>query len=626
MIINNPSLVFYCFTLRRYFLKTSSGSNSLSFLQELWAHCAKIGIKDKSENIDLPVSFPQINDSPFMKFSPRALMVDDKRKKKGEDFQAYIFEYGDVIGLVVSLETNQKNKDLESLASLYGIWTKNIPLTQLQDEYFYENFLFNGELTEESFSNIKKAPSNTLYDSILLKKLETFIKGKLTSDIQKEWDSLAHDTREIDGVIFERKTGNNLNFFGILTPPSPDIDIFEWTIWESRAQLPIFTRCALNASKIHYSNEVIRRQLPEIHSEIELIDQELNRLLGFQYGIGLSNSVPAHLLEFFQIKLNYFLSKNNALIDSLSRLRETQVTVDIGERNLKNLLAESFFIESVRHSSIFDPDLLLARWLKDQIDVEIKYIDALRERVEVAKVYITDQISIEAEKNARKLNRLILIQGTILGALAVMLTAVQSLQIQVLVNNLLKWELVAILGLFALGIPPLIVTSEESIHPVIRYIVKLLGGASLFFFYNLWSAYFPIILEVSALSWYLGAIASFILGYFTAELGMNVFYRFRNKTHKSTLGVPIIDEELQIWMESFLTKLPGVCNIIEESDINIKVINNKYERYKQSPSLESKSNLLIEHSYIVDSLRKNKKFNKNLMKELGLPQNIHKEI
>jgi hypothetical protein len=249
----------------------------------------------------------------------------------------------------------------------------------------------------------------------------------------------------------------------------PNAARIERELWTSGLELDTFPRCLIYAGKLGYEFDVYRTGMSSIRARQERIDRGLQDLFALHQRIEGDTRVHADELVDAQSRLSRAEGESAGLFITATRLRELQRTTTIGERNLRALMPDS--------GDLFASDLEEARWLIEQIDHDLAYMEAVRDRAREAHAITALRIDQAAGEHARLQNRLTLLQTTLLGSLLTGLAAIQTLQARLSLDERLQLPVVAFMMAVALAVPPAVVNWYERYRWFDFAALALLGAA-----------------------------------------------------------------------------------------------------------------------------------------------------
>jgi hypothetical protein len=298
--------------------------------------------------------------------------------------------------------------------------------------------------------------------------------------------------------------------------------MFRWTVWPDQSQLAPFARYIIHASKLRFAQRVFERDISALRKNHQTADITLKSIIKWQQRMSDNQIIGVDELMKAQDELSRAQIDNYTLLYSHSHLKELRLTAQIANRNLQQLIPKPHPDLQSTNLSIFGQDIARATWLQEQISMDLEYMNAMIERTEEGHKIIALLLAQEAQRNARHLNNLILLQGSLLGALVVGLTAIQAFQPATMLKDALDWPLIGLLTVFALALPPLFARWHEPYKKIDRIIGGVLGAVIFLFSISGWHVLFPLPDEVSHANRniyeFFGFVVGFLIGYLSIIL------------------------------------------------------------------------------------------------------------
>jgi len=280
------------------------------------------------------------------------------------------------------------------------------------------------------------------------------------------------------------------------------MDAWVWTRGE--AELPPFGRYLMHMAKIrhelriHAGGEAVRRLRSEADSRVE-------RLLEL-----LEGDIPARPAELVaaSTRLAILRVQSAGLIAALTRLREMRRTVQIAEWNMAAALGEDVGM-GVQAAAVggsvssrpgttsrrpgtppatpLTDDRALADWFATRLDDDALYVaaacDRTRDVAEITATVVEHGLHERRQAAEDRRDRFSLLQTAIIGAVLMVLTAVQGLGYRVPVSGPVKAPLVAVLGAVTLFLAAFVLrlatASDRRPQALLSHIAAGLSGAAL---------------------------------------------------------------------------------------------------------------------------------------------------
>lgn len=230
----------------------------------------------------------------------------------------------------------------------------------------------------------------------------------------------------------------------VVAPEDADDALSGWTWVVEGLELPRFGRYLLNAAKLRYQLRVWERENPKLRQARRDADAIVELLLG-----QVVETAEPSTTELVQASRDVAgLQRGEVgLARSAARLREMRRTVQIATANLTDL-------GGLGTRGLFADDRELGAWLSQQLEDDEVYLTAAQERAEQVAT-LTDQLvrrrlQEDQERLQSRQDRFNLGLAGIIGAILMMLTAIQSLMYRPPLPPLVVPAVVAALGALAL--------------------------------------------------------------------------------------------------------------------------------------------------------------------------------
>lgn len=470
MVIDRPALVIYSFAPKRLPTSQSPREEAVQYFRNLWYACTRLGMTEPAAGLDLPTEFPADVRGEGTAFRLLAAKLDKERREAGADYQAYLFEYQDVFGLIATLESNAEDATPADWQALYDSWVREvrsvapaggrgetgetIQPVELPDGLLGETLLFHGLCDEELLqAGGEGEPRARLAQALGAIDVEVSASAPACDDPTELAANLY--LAETGFCLMEGSGRGGRREIVLLSPKGRKEELFAWTAWAGPGQLAPFARYLMHACKVRFSQEVFERERHRLDEQRLLVDATLDRLLALQDRLKVNEFVSLDELEAVQHELDKARAGSFGVLYGLSRLKELGLTVQIAEQNTARLIPAHSPGLGAAEGSLFLQDAARAKWLREQLGFELTYLEAVHQRAEEGHRIIATRLEFESRKSERQLNRLILLQGTLLGSLLTGLAAIQSLEVKVGGDSTQKWSVVALVMALALALPPL---------------------------------------------------------------------------------------------------------------------------------------------------------------------------
>jgi hypothetical protein len=247
------------------------------------------------------------------------------------------------------------------------------------------------------------------------------------------------------------------------------MDHFSWT---SGAQvLGPFIHYLLDAAKLRYKQAVHDASSAQIRRLSIDLDGAVDELLELHRS---ASTAPAELVT-ANTALTRLQADSTGLITTLARLRKLAHSVDVATANM------SAAVQAVPAASgPLAADQALAKSLRERVGDDIAYLDISRERADRVSALTTT--AVQRGLGAFQ-QQLLLIQASVVGAIVMILAAVQAFDTKIDLPNLLQAPLIAVLGSLALALPTAVLRWSRSVPrdmPLrkVDYLAMFVLGAS----------------------------------------------------------------------------------------------------------------------------------------------------
>lgn len=530
--IARPALVVYSFAPKHLPNSPNACEEARRYLEHLWDACSRLGMCDPVTELNLPTAFPGEVGTKNPAFQVVAAKIDMRRRAERSDYQAFIFEYQDVVGLVATLESGDEGVSLERWQELHHEWARQVGDIALPKGMLGETFLFSALCGDAALLPPDSWISASRHYSDLAMSLGGAIFSELPGSIRLEKRAAAFYITDQEFWMWEGEPLKARRVIALFAPRAKVDALFGWTVWLDDVQLAPFARYLMHVSKLHFARNVFEEEINDLRQQRQEVEDALNDLLRLHQKIVKSEFVDVDELAKAQSQLHQAQAGSYGLLFSLSRMRELHLTVQIAERNLtKNIPPPHPDCAQVSHS-LFGQDSARAVWLREQIQNDIGYLEALHERAEEGYKLTALQLEHAGQKNARRLNDLVLLQGTLLSALLGGLAAIQAFGLQRFWHESLSWPLVFFIIALALTLPPLFTHWHVTYHRVEYLIGALFGAALVWLGVSFWAAYLPVFFVPYQvfLLFHLGSVvAGLLLGYW----GVGRLERFKRERRRA---------------------------------------------------------------------------------------------
>jgi CASPASE and TPR Repeat-Associated N-terminal domain/CASPASE and TPR Repeat-Associated C-terminal domain len=227
----------------------------------------------------------------------------------------------------------------------------------------------------------------------------------------------------------------------VVAPAARDPELSAWTWSRSDAEPTPFAHYLLHAAKARYELRIwpaglggreLRQQTDTaMRPLLDMVDEIAQTGRDPDVGDLVAASVPLARLQAGEL----------GLVDRASRLREVRRSVVIAARNM------ALYAGADQSLGLFAEDKALVEWLDRQLDHDATYLEAALDRARSVTA-LTDQLVQRGLQ--RRQERFNLGLTAVIGAILMVLAAVQSLQYEVPIPKPVQPAVVTALGAFAL--------------------------------------------------------------------------------------------------------------------------------------------------------------------------------
>jgi hypothetical protein len=210
--------------------------------------------------------------------------------------------------------------------------------------------------------------------------------------------------------------------------------------------------------------------------------------------------------------------KNFALLYGISKLKELSLTTRIAARNVRKLVPPAHPRITVADNNFFARDRARSVWLLEQIQMDLGYLNTLRQRVEAAHEIATLLLGRESQETSRRLKNLILIQGTLIGSLTMGLLMLPAFEV-FHEHRMMVWAILLLLMAIVLALPVLFERWHER-YTLIDHLAGGVLGAAVFFFFFALSPHLVHPQTVSMFIYVVSALAVCFFGFLLGYLGV----------------------------------------------------------------------------------------------------------
>ena len=227
----------------------------------------------------------------------------------------------------------------------------------------------------------------------------------------------------------------------VLAPQANDAELSAWTWSRGDDALTPFTRYLLHAAKARYELRLwaAAREVTALRDETDRAIAPLLQLATTAAAVGQDPDPDALLAA--STTLVELQARELGLVDRASRLRDLRLTVAIAAANMTTHVGEK------QDGGLFADDTAMLAWLDRQFRNDLTYLDAATERAQVV-TGLADQLVHRGM--SRRQERVNLALTGVIGAVLLVLAAIQSFTYSVPIPKAAQPPVIAALGAFAL--------------------------------------------------------------------------------------------------------------------------------------------------------------------------------
>jgi hypothetical protein len=509
-MVAKPGLIIYTFAPKDVSGDPESCQQAHEYLKTLWRRCDVLGIKDSVSGLNTPTEFPTIFAVHDPVFRILAAKANVEQADTG-DYQAFLFEYQDVLGFIANLEMNCPATDIKKWRVLLDEWTSNTA-AEMPSAIMGEFYLFTA-LHEHDIS---------LHDSKGARDYMTTV-SNLTKQASRAfstnggppWRATSPYISDEGYCIWGGDELNKRRTVALLAPRDKEDQLFKWTVWPEPGFLAPFARYLMHTAKLHYAQQVFDAEIQGLRKISRELDQALGDIVSVYQKSEDEGMWRQHEITEAHKGLVLEQRRNFDLMYGISKLTELSFTTRIAARNMQELLPPPHPKMKLTDNTFFERDRVRGAWLSEQIQMDLGYLTALRERVSEGHKIASLLLERETQKTSRRLKNLVLIQGTLIGSLTIGLLMLPAFD--VFDNDLMVSAVLVLLMSIVLVLPVLFERWHEAYTLLDRLAGGMLGATVLFFVVTFWPHVLPAKeVPVSAYVIYniVTCFGGFVLGYF----------------------------------------------------------------------------------------------------------------
>lgn len=485
-MVSRPALIVYSFAPKEVPNYPDARADALQHLKTLWRGCDSLGISEPEPKLNLPTAFPDPVDVNNPRFRIFAAKVNLERRANKEDFQAFLFEYQDVLGFIATLETNSQSERIEGWSSLLEQWTAAVGPGNIAGALMEETYLFTA-LHESSNFSAESWLSNEHFTSTVIPNLGAQVTAAVPGVDGAAWRAMSPYLTDEGYCIWGGERINDRRTVALVAPQDKKDDLFNWTVWAGAHTLAPFARYLMHAAKLRFAHDVFQNDIPRLHGESRQLDQALTSLVSLHQRSEEKGLWNPHEITRAHTALAAEQTRNFNLLFGISRLQELSLTTQIAARNMRQLVPAPYPGIRAVNGNIFHQDRTRSSWLREQIEMDLGYLRALRQRVSEGHQIATLLLQRQSENTSRRLKNLVLLQGTLFGSLTVGLLMVPAFEVHPIKEHpVFIWAVLLLLMAIVLVLPVLFERWHEPYTRVDRLVGGLLGASVAFFSVSLW--------------------------------------------------------------------------------------------------------------------------------------------
>jgi hypothetical protein len=249
------------------------------------------------------------------------------------------------------------------------------------------------------------------------------------------WEVLADGQRQRD------RDGRADRRIVVVAPRASDAQLSAWTWSRGDDELTPFPQYLLHAAKARYELRLWAqsRSASELRRETDQAIAPLLRMTTTAAGTGHEPD-PDQLLA-ASVTLVGLQARELGLVDRASRWRDLRRTVAVASANM------AAHVGGDQSGGLFADDAAMLRWFDRQLEHDLTYLDAAVERASGVTT-LADQLVNRGI--ARRQERVNLGLAGVVGAVVLVLAAIQSFAYKVPIPDVVQPAVIALLGAFAL--------------------------------------------------------------------------------------------------------------------------------------------------------------------------------
>jgi hypothetical protein len=229
-------------------------------------------------------------------------------------------------------------------------------------------------------------------------------------------DSPLLATVTADGSLITEVEDPAWRTFAVIVPEANRgwVDNMTWT--RPGPELGTLIRYLVHAAKLRYEVAVFKRELPGLRKREKRLDQTLTGLFQLHTSLDRTQARLDRSLSEANARLSQAHAESAELVVGASHLRDLQRSIQTAALNIGAHVPDGARSPDQLGLTSFDRDLRLAKWVTDQAEHELGYLDSVRERVAAAQQLTALRLDEVRQEQGRLTNWLTVLQTSVLGA------------------------------------------------------------------------------------------------------------------------------------------------------------------------------------------------------------------
>lgn len=508
-----PALIIYSFAPKATPSNEALCRQAHDYLRTLWQVCDRLGMNQPVAGLGVTTEFPAIIDVSNPLFRILAAKVNLERAANNDDYQTFLFEYQDVVGFVATLEMNTPAGTISKWKALLDEWNANGGSEAVPDGVMEEVYLFTALYGNNGVSAAAKPnerPLPTVSD------LGQQVTQALPGNPGPLWRAMTPYISDAGYCIWGGEPLNGRRTVALVAPQENQADLFKWTVWPDARSVAPFARYLMHAAKLRFAQHVFERDITSLHERSRGLNDALAMVFSV-YQRSQTETLKPHELANAHDTLMQEQLRNFGLMAEISRLKELGLTSRIAARNMRKLVPPRHPNSLPSEDSIFDRDRARGVWLTEQIQMDLGYLSALKYRISEGHKMAGLLLERETQKSSGNLKNMVLLQGSVISAIAIGLAALQAFS--AINATVVIWGVILLLMAIALAFPVLFERWHARYTLIDRIAGGFVGGTALFLVSNLLEKHWLHLRDASLAKYIVFSVGfsmvGFALGYFS---------------------------------------------------------------------------------------------------------------